>query len=109
MSSGPPPVGSRVRVFGLKAKPELNDRHGRVVTPLSDKGRLAVEMEAIAEGLVNVKPENLAIADVPAERAVVGENGVLLRLEGETFNTLLDTSRFLVNHAHGYVLAPMVQ
>lgn len=57
--------GAMVIIYGLVGKPELNHRHGLVVGPLTDSGRVPVAIAPVqpTELLISVavRPENLAI------------------------------------------------
>lgn len=57
-----PTYGSRVEVFGLSAKPELNGRVGKVIGVLDrTNGRVAVELDAQGDGDDAVPSRQLAI------------------------------------------------
>ena len=63
-SSTPPvPIGTRVEVHGLKAKPQLNGQCGIVVGYLESSGRCTVSLDSGSETKTKknlmVKPENL--------------------------------------------------
>ena len=60
-------LGKRVRVHGLKARPELNDAVGRVYSFDHDKGRAGVHLDNGGPGLW-VKPCNLLeVSDTPLQ------------------------------------------
>ena len=63
--------GAMVIVYRLVSKPELNGRHGLVVGPLTQSGRVPVAIAPLqpTELLIDVavKPENLAIPPEPPE------------------------------------------
>ena len=51
------PVGARVELRGLQAKPDLNGKRGRVMTFVALSGRYAIRVDD--HGHFNVKPKNL--------------------------------------------------
>ena len=55
--------GTVVRVFGLSARPELNDRIGRIMGWVKEKGRYQVKLETEAEP-IGVKPEKVEVTVV---------------------------------------------
>ena len=78
-------AGTRVQLFGLQARPDLNNTYGRIVTYNTERGRFGVQREAMLErngqitfGWVDmeveapmaVKPEKLRIA--PRLPAAIG-------------------------------------
>ena len=83
----------RVRVHGLKAKPELNDEMGTVLTPVApESGRCAVCVRRVTENgpvLANVKlkPESLILiplTEVASEDARDGFHAIhLAAIEGD--------------------------
>ena len=56
-----PMLYQRVKISGLKAKPELNDAFGKCITWSEEKGRYAVQIEGVKEAIA-LKPANLTIA-----------------------------------------------
>ena len=61
-SASPVPVGTRVELHGLKAKPQLNGQYGIVVGYVASSGRCTVALEGArgkTETKMNIKPENL--------------------------------------------------
>lgn len=56
-----PMLYQRVKISGLKAKPELNGAFGKCVTWSDERGRYAVQLEGVKEAIA-LKPENLAAA-----------------------------------------------
>ena len=56
-------LGKRVCISGLKARPELNGRTGRVFVWDEHKGRAGVSLDDEEhQGLLAIKPENLSLA-----------------------------------------------
>ena len=53
------PIGARVELRGLQAKPELNGRRGVVVKFVSSSGRHRVQLDEGGEAF-SLKAENLA-------------------------------------------------
>jgi len=54
---GAPPVGSRVVLHGIVAKPELNGMTGIIESHIADKGRCGVKL---GDGsVISLKPANL--------------------------------------------------
>ena len=65
----PPPcfdIGAPVRVCGLKARPELNGRSGRVASGSSPQGRLGVQVEGVVAPLA-LRADNLEAAPAPPD------------------------------------------
>ena len=61
-SASPVPIGTRVELHGLKAKPQLNGQCGIVVGYLESSGRCIVSLEdsgSETKTEKNLKPENL--------------------------------------------------
>ena len=61
-SAPPVPIGTRVELHGLKAKPQLNGQCGIVVGYLESSGRCIVSLEdsgGETKTEKNLKPENL--------------------------------------------------
>ena len=61
-SASPVPIGTRVKLHGLKAKPQLNGQCGIVVGYLESSGRCTVSLEnsgGETKTKKNLKPENL--------------------------------------------------
>ena len=62
-SASPIPIGTRVKLHGLKAKPQLNGQYGIVVGYVASSGRCTVALEGArgpkTETKMNIKPENL--------------------------------------------------
>ena len=59
-STCPVPIGARVELHGLKAKPQLNGQSGVVVDYMELSGRCTVALEDDgAEIKMNIKLENL--------------------------------------------------
>ena len=61
-SASPVPIGTRVELRGLKAKPQLNGQCGIVVGYLESSGRCTVSLEnsgGETKTKKNLKPENL--------------------------------------------------
>ena len=61
-STSPVPIGTRVELHGLKAKPQLNGQCGIVVGYLESSGRCTVSLEnsgGETKTKKNLKPENL--------------------------------------------------
>ena len=61
-SASPVPIGTRVELHGLKAKPQLNGQYGIVVGYVASSGRCTVALEGArgeTETKMNIKPENL--------------------------------------------------
>ena len=62
ISTCPVPIGARVELHGLKAKPQLNGQYGIVVGYVASSGRCTVALEG-ARGTTktktSIKPENL--------------------------------------------------
>ena len=54
-----PPIGTRVELRGLKAKPELNGRRGVVTAHVAESGRCRVQVDD-GRGVFSLKPANLA-------------------------------------------------
>ena len=61
-SASPIPIGTRVELHGLKAKPQLNGQYGIVVGYVASSGRCTVVLEGArgkTETKMSIKPENL--------------------------------------------------
>ena len=61
-SAPPVPIGTRVELHGLKAKPQLNGQYGIVVGYVASSGRCTVALEGArgkTETKMSIKPENL--------------------------------------------------
>ena len=61
-SASPVPIGTRVELHGLKAKPQLNGQYGIVVGYVASSGRCTVALEDARgerETKMSIKPENL--------------------------------------------------
>ena len=61
-SASPVPIGTRVELHGLKAKPQLNGQYGIVVGYVASSGRCTVALEGArgeTETKMSIKPENL--------------------------------------------------
>ena len=61
-SASPVPIGTRVELHGLKAKPQLNGQYGIVVGYVASSGRCTVVLEGArgeTKSKMNIKPENL--------------------------------------------------
>ena len=61
-SASPVPIGTRVELHGLKAKPQLNGQYGIVVGYVASSGRCTVALEdsrGKTETKMSIKPENL--------------------------------------------------
>ena len=61
-SASPIPIGTRVKLHGLKAKPQLNGQYGIVVGYVASSGRCTVVLEGARgerETKMSIKPENL--------------------------------------------------
>ena len=61
-SASPVPIGTRVELHGLKAKPQLNGQYGIVVGYVASSGRCTVVLEGArgeTETKMSIKPENL--------------------------------------------------
>ena len=61
-SASPVPIGTRVELHGLKAKPQLNGQCGIVVNYVASSGRCTVVLEGGGgkpKTKMNIKPENL--------------------------------------------------
>ena len=61
-SASPVPIGTRVELHGLKAKPQLNGQYGIVVGYVASSGRFTVVVEGArgeTETKMSIKPENL--------------------------------------------------
>ena len=61
-SASPVPIGTRVELYGLKAKPQWNGQHGIVVGYVASSGRCTVVLEGArgkTETKMSIKPENL--------------------------------------------------
>ena len=54
------PIGARVELRGLQAKPELNGRRGVVVKFVSSSGRYRVQLDGEGGEAFSLKAENLA-------------------------------------------------
>jgi hypothetical protein len=110
------PVGSRVRIHGLKSKPELNGREGRVVASASaNEGedeaanvRVDVELEACSGPILRVKHANFSPSPAPPEaaRAFVDASGRMREVDGRCFNETLDWGRWGVNEMSHCVMVP---
>ena len=62
ISASPVPIGTRVEVHGLKAKPQLNGQCGIVVDYVASSGRCTVVLDESAgetKTKKSLKPENL--------------------------------------------------
>ena len=62
ISTCPVPIGTRVEVHGLKAKPQLNGQCGIVVDYVACSGRCTIVLDESGgetETKKNLKPENL--------------------------------------------------
>ena len=62
LPSTPVPIGTRVELHGLKAKPQLNGQYGIVVGYVASSGRCTVVLEGArgeTETKMSIKPENL--------------------------------------------------
>ena len=62
ISASPVPIGTRVELHGLKAKPQLNGQYGIVVGYVLSSGRCTVVLEDArgeTKTKVSIKPENL--------------------------------------------------
>merc|ERR1712139_115880 len=63
-SASPIPIGTRVELHGIKAKPQLNGQYGIVVGYVASSGRCTVVLEGArgeTETNMSIKPENLGI------------------------------------------------
>lgn len=98
-------AGSRVRLSGLKTRPELNGREGRVAGIATDSGRALVELEAYTGAILRVKPSCAPEAPTPSSRAPVSR-GVLGLVDAETFNMIIDNARFCTNVISGFKIVP---
>ena len=61
-SASPVPIGTRVELHGLKAKPQLIGQYGIVVGYVASSGRCSVVLEGArgeTETKMSIKPENL--------------------------------------------------
>ena len=61
-SASPVPIGTRVELHGLKAKPQWNGQYGIVVGYVASSGRCTVALEGArgkTETTMSIKPENL--------------------------------------------------
>ena len=61
-SASPVPIGARVELHGLKAKPQLNGQCGVVVDYVASSGRCTVVLEGGGDETktkMNIKPDNL--------------------------------------------------
>ena len=61
-SASPVPIGTRVELHGLKAKPQLNGQYGIVVGYVASSGRCTVALGSArgeTETTMSIKPENL--------------------------------------------------
>ena len=61
-SASPVPIGTRVELHGLKAKPQLNGQYGIVVDYVASSGRCTVALEGArgeTETKMSINPENL--------------------------------------------------
>ncbi len=61
-SASPVPIGTRVELHGLKAKPQWNGQYGIVVGYVASSGRCTVALEGArgeTETKMSIKPENL--------------------------------------------------
>ena len=61
-SASPIPIGTRVELHGLKAKPQLNGQYGIVVDYVASSGRCTVALGSArgeTETTMSIKPENL--------------------------------------------------
>ena len=61
-SASPIPIGMRVELHGLKAKPQLNGQYGIVVGYVASSSRCTVALEGArgeTETKMSIKPENL--------------------------------------------------
>ena len=61
-SASPVPIGMRVELYGLKAKPQLNGQSWIVIEYVASSGRCTVVLEGArgkTETKMNIKPENL--------------------------------------------------
>ena len=61
-SASPVPIGTRVELHGLKAKPQLNGQYGIVVGYVASSSRCTVALEGArgkTETKTSIKPENL--------------------------------------------------
>ena len=61
-SASPVPIGTRVELHGLKAKPQFNGQYGVVVGYVAPSGRCTVALEGArgeTETKMSIKPENL--------------------------------------------------
>ena len=61
-SASPVPIGTRVELHGLKAKPQLNGQYGIVVGYVLSSGRCTVVLEngrGETKTKMSIKPENL--------------------------------------------------
>ena len=61
-SASPVPIGTRVELHGLKAKPQLNGRYGIVVGYVLSSGRCTVVLKDArgeTKAKMSIKPENL--------------------------------------------------
>ena len=61
-SASPIPIGTRVKLHGLKAKPQLNGQYGIVVGYVLSSGRCTVVLEDArgeTKTKMSIKPENL--------------------------------------------------
>ena len=61
-SASPVPIGTRVELHGLKAKPQLNGQYGIVVDYVASSGRCTVALGSArgeTETTMSIKPENL--------------------------------------------------
>ena len=61
-SPQPIPIGTRVELHGLQAKPELNGRRGVVVKFTGSSGRYRVQLDGEGGGEFSLKRENIALA-----------------------------------------------
>ena len=59
--------GSLVRIVGLVAKSEHNGKLAEVTTFNADSGRYTVSLRDMHSGLLNVKPQNVVVAEEEAE------------------------------------------
>ena len=105
------PVGSRVRLQGLKSKPQLNGRDGNVVALKEETGRYAIELENYDGVLVNAKPENIALSPVPpeSERAPLADDGCLAYAHGKAFSDIKYNAMLTLNSVNDFYLCPEVR
>ena len=61
-TTSPIPIGTRVKLHSLKAKPELNGQRGEVVGFVASSGRCEVKLDD-GRGPYRLKPENLKERD----------------------------------------------